>query len=115
VSGRDDVELNGRGNRGVQSNHNGVCSHRLDRVGHLDSALVDRRAAGLFDGGDNVPTASRAEQTSGFARADEQRHRCGLQPGPDLTCRVQVSDFTDRPGAPDRVELLLATASPPDC
>ena len=115
ASGRDDVELYGRGDLGVQPDGDGVRAHRFDRVAHLDPALVDCRTAGVLDSGDDVRRRHRAEQPPGLARSDLEGYRSSLQPGLDVVGSVQVPDLADRPGAPDRVELLLATASPPDC
>src|SRR6478735_8054435 len=90
-SGRgDDLHGEGRDDLGVQPDGDLVVADGLDRLADLDPPLVDRRAAGLADGLDDVGAGDGTEEAAAGAGADRQREGEALELGLQLAGVAEV-------------------------
>src|SRR5690625_4016006 len=86
----------------------------LDRIADLDTALINRWPTGRFDRVGDIGRRHRTEQPAALARSLVQPDGHAAELLGDLLGIVEVADIARIAGAADLVNLLLATARPPD-
>src|SRR5690606_11826442 len=96
----------------AQSNGRLMLTRRLDRRGDLDLAPVDLAEASGGDRSGNVGGLHRTEQTAAPASLDRQLHRRRLQARLEVLSLLNRGVLARSAGRLDRLDLLLATASP---
>src|SRR5690606_347874 len=111
---RQDRDLEGRRDLGVQAYADLVLSGGLDRGGQLQPSAVERRPTGRLDRLDDLRRRDRPEQTATGAGPRRQAY---IEPGQllgDLGGVLPVTDLACLPGAPDGGDILLPAPGPPD-
>src|SRR5881397_1715070 len=86
----------------------------LDRVRQLDASPVEGGAARSFHGFGDVGGGHRTEQPAAITCPTRQPDIQGLQGRCDVLRLTEVADLTHFACAPDRRDLLLPAARPPD-
>ena len=105
----DDLDVDGGGDFGVQTDPDLMGPDGLDRVGDLDPAPVELRATGGADRVRDVTRADRAEQPAGRTGPGGQPHLQRGELGGGLLGVVEATDVTGGPRPLDQVTCF----SPP--
>src|ERR1039457_3610607 len=107
-----DLDVDRGADVGVQPDPDLVRAHGLDRVGHLDPAPVELRAARPAHRGGDVSRPDRAEQPAATAGPAAHQHVQALELARDGLGVLEAADFPGRPGSLDQLDLLLGAARP---
>src|SRR5690606_31986445 len=112
--GGDDLQRDDGGDVVVQTNGRLVQTDRLDRVGDVHLALVDRAELGCGDGVGHIGRLDGTEQTALATGLDGQTNLGALELVLQSGRLIEVVDLAGLAGGLDRLDLLGASASPRD-